>query len=148
MLGELIVGRYKVEKELGRGGMGVVVRAYDTRLKRIVALKVLPFDATHDPELNRRLASEARAASALNYPCIATVYDFVEQNDEKFIVYEYVEGQTLRDKLTKTRFTIKEVFSAGVQLSDALAVVHSYGITHRDLKPENIMWMPDDYFGD
>ena len=147
MPGEFIVGRYKVEKELGRGGMGVVVRAYDTRLKRVVALKLLPPDAAHDPELSRRLAAEARAASALNHPNIATVYDFVERSQGNFIVYEYVEGQTLRDMLAKARFTIKEIFSAGVQLSDALVAAHSRGITHRDLKPENIMWMPDDYLG-
>lgn len=147
MLSELIVGRYRVEKELGRGGMGVVLLAYDTRLRRLVALKVLPPDTTHNPELSRRLATEARAASALNHPGIATVYDFVEQNDTNFVVYEYVEGQTFRDKLAQGRFTTEEVLSAGVQLSDALLAAHTRGITHRDLKPENIMWTPDDRFG-
>src|SRR6516164_2824697 len=116
MLSELIVGRYRVEKELGRGGMGVVLRAYDTWLRRVVALKLLPPDTSHNPELSRRLAAEARAASALNHPGIATVYDFVEQNDASFVVYEYVEGQTFRDKLSQGRFTTEEVLSAGVQL--------------------------------
>ena len=147
MLSELIVGRYRVEKELGRGGMGVVLQAYDTWLRRVVALKVLPPDTIHNPELSRRLATEARAASALNHPGIATVYDFVDQNDASFVVYEYVEGQTFRDKLSQGRFTTEEVLSAGVQLSDALLAAHSRGIIHRDIKPENIMWTPDDCFG-
>jgi len=147
MLSELIVGRYRVEKELGRGGMGVVLRAYDTWLRRVVALKLLPPDTSHNPELSRRLAAEARAASALNHPGIATVYDFVEQNDASFVVYEYVEGQTFRDKLAQGRFTTEEVLSAGMQLSDALLAAHTRGIIHRDLKPENIMWTPDDCFG-
>src|SRR6266567_152492 len=146
MLSELIVGRYKVEQEVGRGGMGVVLRAYDTRLNRVVALKMLRSDATHDSELCRRLAAEARAASALSHPGIATVYDFVEQGEESFIVYEYVEGRTWRKELARARFTTDEILDAGVQLADALAAAHSHGIVHRDLKPENIMSVPDDYF--
>ena len=145
MLNELIEGRYKVEREVGRGGMGVVLRAYDTRLNRLVALKMLPSNTTHDSELRRRLAAEARAASALSHPGIATVYDFVEQGEGSFIVYEYVEGRTWRKELARARFTTDEILDASAQLADALAAAHSHGIVHRDLKPENIMSVPDDY---
>ena len=99
MPSDLIVGRYRVEQEVGRGGMGVVLRAYDTHLNRLVALKMLPSNTRHDSELHRRLAAEARAASAVSHPGIATVHDFVDQGEESFIVYEYVEGSTLRQEL-------------------------------------------------
>ncbi len=145
MLNELIGGRYKVDREVGRGGMGVVLRAYDTRLNRLVALKMLPSNSTHDSELRHRLAAEARAASALSHPGIATVYDFVEQGEGSFIVYEYVEGRTWRKELARARFTTDEILDASAQLADALAAAHSHGIVHRDLKPENIMSVPDDY---
>ena len=145
MLNQLIEGRYRVEREVGRGGMGVVLRAYDTRLNRLVALKMLPSNTTHDSELRHRLAAEARAASALSHPGIATVYDFVEQGEGSFIVYEYVEGRTWREELARARFTTDEILDASAQLADALAAAHSHGIVHRDLKPENIMSVPDDY---
>ena len=144
MLSELIVGRYRVEQEVGRGGMGVVLRAYDTHLHRRVALKMLPFNTSRNSELNRRLAAEARAASALNHPCIAAVYDFVDQGESSFIVYEYVEGSTWRKALARARFTTDEVLDSAAQLADALVAAHSHGIVHRDLKPENIMWVLDD----
>src|ERR1700692_4970786 len=145
MLNELIEGRYKVEQEVGRGGMGVVLRAYDTRLNRLVALKMLPSNTTHDSELCRRLAAEARAASAMSHPGIATVYDFVEQGERSFIVYEFVEGRTWRNELARARFTSDEILDASVQLADALVAAHGHEIVHRDLKPENIMSVPDEY---
>ncbi len=145
MLSELVVGRYRVEHEIGRGGMGVVLRAYDTRLNRVVALKVLPSNTSHDSELCRRLAAEARAASVLSHPGIATVYDFVEQGGGSFIVYEYVQGRTWRKELDRARFTMDEILDASAQLADALVAAHSHGVIHRDLKPENIMSVPDDY---
>ncbi len=125
--------------------MGVVLRAYDTHLNRLVALKMLPSNTRHDSELHRRLAAEARAASALSHPGIATVYDFVDQGEESFIVYEYVEGSTLRQELAQTRFTADRVCDVGAQLADALVAAHNHGIVHRDLKPENIMSVLDDY---
>jgi len=146
MPNELIDGRYKVEQEVGRGGMGVVLRAYDTRLNRVVALKMLRSNTSHDPELRRRLAAAARAASALTHPGIATVYDFVEQGEGSFIVYEYVEGRTWREELARARFTTDEIFDASAQLADALVAAHTHGIVHRDLKPENIMSVPDGCF--
>lgn len=122
--------------------MGLVYRARDNRLHRAVALKMLPREAIHDSDLRRRLAREARAASAITHPGVATVYDFEEHSEESFIVYEYVEGVTLREKLGKGRFTIEEILDVGVQLADALAAAHERGIVHRDLKPENIMLTP------
>ncbi len=142
MAGELKAGRYELEREIGRGGMGQVYLARDTRLGRTVALKLLPREATHDSDLRRRLAQEARAASAISHPGVATVYDFEEGVEESFIVYEYVEGVTLRDWLGKNRSTTEEILEIGVQLADALAAAHERGITHRDLKPENIMLTP------
>ena len=143
-MSELIVGRYRVEQEVGRGGMGVVLRAYDTHLHRIVAIKMLPSNTGRNSELCRRLAAEARAASALSHPSIATVYDFVEEGEGSFIVYEYVEGCTWRKALARARFTTDEILDGGAQLADALVAAHSHGIVHRDLKPENIMSVLDD----
>jgi len=142
MPGQLKADRYAIEQEIGHGGMGRVYRARDTRLGRPVALKMLPAEVTHDAELRRRLATEARAASALSHPGVATVYDFVEHADESFIIFEYVEGATLRERLARHRFSTEEILDIGVQLADALAVAHDRGIVHRDLKPENIMLVP------
>ena len=142
MLGDLIADRYRVEAELGRGGMGVVLRAHDTRLNRTVALKMLPADTDQSEFLRQRLASEARIASALNHPGIATVYDFIEQDEVAFIIYEFVPGRTLRRYLESERFNFSETIDAALQLAAALAAAHDKGITHRDLKPENIMVTP------
>ena len=146
MVPDLIDGRYRIEQEVGRGGMGVVLRAFDTRLNRTVALKTLPPDAAHDSEKLHRLSTEARAASALNHPCIATVYDFVEQGTDRFIVYEYIDGCTLRNKLAVHQFSSDDILSVGIQLTDALVAAHTHSITHRDLKPENIMLLSNDPF--
>ena len=143
MLGDLIADRYRVEAELGRGGMGVVLRAHDTRLNRTVAVKMLPADAAQSELLRQRLASEARIASALNHPGIATVYDFIEQDEAAFIIYEFVPGRTLRRHLESERFNFGEMIDAALQLTEALTAAHDNGITHRDLKPENIMVTPD-----
>lgn len=132
-------GRYEIERELGRGGMGVVYLARDTRLPRRVALKMLPREITHDAELRRRLAQEARAASTLNHPGVATVYDFEEHGEESFIVFEYVEGASLRERISRRRLTTEEILDIGIELADALAAAHECGIIHRDLKPENIL---------
>jgi serine/threonine protein kinase len=143
MVGDLIADRYRVEAELGRGGMGVVLRAHDMRLNRTVAVKMLPADATQSELLRQRLASEARIASALNHPGIATVYDFIEQDEAAFIIYEFVPGHTLRRRLESERFNFSETLDAALQLTEALTAAHDNGITHRDLKPENIMVKPD-----
>jgi serine/threonine protein kinase len=144
MQGELIAGRYRVEEEIGRGGMGIVLRALDMQLNRWVALKMLLPEATHDISLRRRLASEVRTASGISHPGIAIIFDFVETPDASFIVYELVAGRTLRSELAAGRFRTEELVEAGVQLADALAAAHQQGVVHRDLKPENIIVVPGD----
>jgi hypothetical protein len=139
---DLIADRYKVEAELGRGGMGIVLRAHDTRLNRTVAVKMLSADAAGSELLRRRLASEAHIACTLNHPGIATVYDFVEQDETAYIIYEFVAGCTLRRHLQSARFNSAAMIDAALQLTEALAAAHEHGITHRDLKPENIMITP------
>ena len=133
------IGSYEVLDRLGRGGMGVVYRARDTRLGRTVALKVLHSD---DPELLHRLDREARAASALNHPNIVQIYDVgmaARQEGEHYVVMEYVEGETLRARVTRGPLPIPELLDLGAQLTDGLAKAHRAGIVHRDLKPENLV---------
>jgi predicted Ser/Thr protein kinase len=144
MVGEVKAGRYEVGKEIGRGGMGVVYIAHDARLGRTVALKMIPREVVHNSDLRRRLSQEARASSALSHPGVATVFDFVEQGEESFIVYEYVDGVTLRHRLGEHRFTTEEILDLGIQLAGALAAAHERGIIHRDLKPENLMLVRSD----
>ncbi len=131
--------RYEVQAEVGRGGMGVVYRARDLSLGRTVALKMLPAELLNRGEYRRRLAQEARAASSLSHPGVATVYDYVEQPEESYLVSEFVEGTTLRARLRERRFDSDEILDIGVRLADALAAAHEHGVVHRDLKPENIM---------
>ncbi|MGE5327067.1 MAG: serine/threonine-protein kinase [Deltaproteobacteria bacterium] len=139
----LKAGRYEIESEVGRGGMGIVYRARDVRLGRTVALKMLPAELVNDPERRRRLAQEARAASSISHPSLATVYDFEEVGDEVFVVYEYIEGATLREALHPPSWTIEAILRVGIQLADGLAAAHERGVVHRDLKPENIMLKKD-----
>ncbi len=141
MSGDLISGRYRTEQEIGRGGMGIVFRAYDTLLDRVVALKMLLSESTR-PESHSSLIREARAASTFCHPGIAAVYDFVEDSGTKFIVYEFVEGGTLRRVLTDTRLQTPEILDVGIQVAGALSAAHQHGIVHRDIKPENIMLGP------
>ena len=135
----LKAGRYELLHEIGRGGMGVVYLARDTHLKRDVALKMLAPEVVHDTQLRQRLALEARAASSLSHPGVATVFDYVEHEGESFIVFEFVEGVTLREWLRRGRAALEEVLDIAVQLTEALCAAHTRGIIHRDLKPENIM---------
>jgi len=138
MTTEVVSGRYQLEEVIGHGGMGEVYRAQDLRLKRTVALKRLPRELTDSPDLRRRLAREARAAACLSHSGIAAVYDFEEHEGDSFIVYEYVEGVTLRSQIRPSTSTAS-VVELGIQLADALETAHEHGIVHRDLKPENIM---------
>jgi serine/threonine-protein kinase len=133
------IGRYLVQETIGAGGMGVVYRALDTRLKRTVALKVLPPGLTTDPERKSRFEREARSASALNHPNIITIFDIDQADGVDFIAMEYVSGRTLRDILACGRLAISDALDWALQIVQALAAAHSAGIIHRDIKPANIM---------
>ncbi len=136
------IGQYKLLAPLGKGGMGEVYLALDTRLQRKAAIKLLPAHFTHEPERVRRFAQEARAASALNHPNILTIYEIgtapVDNGSVHYIATEYVEGETLRQRLT-SRLPLPEALELGIQITTALAAAHAAGIIHRDIKPENIM---------
>ena len=139
------IGVYRLMEELGRGGMGTVCLAYDTRLKRKAALKILRTQLINDPERVRRFQREARAASALNHPNIITIYDFGQENGRDYIASEFVEGRTLRAYVGDPGLTLNEIIDVAVQVARALEAAHSAGIVHRDIKPENIVLRPDGY---
>ncbi len=136
------IGGYKILALLGRGGMGEVHLALDPRLGRKVALKLLPAEFTHDRERVRRFAQEARAASALNHPNIITIHEIGEVENTHYIVTEYVEGETLRQRMSdapQKQMKPSEAIELARQIAAALAAAHEAGITHRDIKPENVM---------
>ena len=138
--GSTTLGSYRILEKLGEGGMGAVYLAKDTRLGRRVALKLLPAHFASDDERVRRFEQEARAASALNHPNILTVHEIAESQGRRFIVTEFVEGRTLRERLlAEGRFALAEALDVCVQVAGALAKAHSSGIVHRDIKPENVM---------
>jgi len=142
MIGRTI-SHYEITEKLGEGGMGVVYKARDTRLKRFVALKVLPPEKVADAERKRRFAQEARAASALNHPNIVTVHDIDQADGVDFIAMEYVEGKTLDELIGRKGLKLNEALKCAIQIADALAKAHAAGIVHRDLKPGNVMVTPD-----
>jgi serine/threonine protein kinase len=137
-------GHFKIISQLGAGGMGEVFLAEDTRLERKVALKLLPEKFSANTEPLDRFKQEAKAASALNHPNIITVYEIGEQDGANFIATEFIDGQTLRERM-KSRLTFDEILSITVQTAEALSAAHQAGIVHRDIKPENIMVRPDGY---
>ncbi len=133
------LGRYVVVDAIGAGGMGEVYKAKDTRLDRTVAIKVLAEHFAESPERKQRFEREAKAISQLNHPHICTLHDVGEQDGMDFLVMEYIEGETLADKLAKSALTLDEAIEYGIQISDGLDVAHRAGIVHRDLKPGNMM---------
>lgn len=133
------LGPYKVEAPLGAGGMGEVYRARDTRLDRLVAVKVLAARLSSSPEAKRRFDREARAISSLNHPNICTLYDIGHQDGIDFLVMEYLEGETLADRLMKGPLPPEQVLRFGIEICDGLEKAHKSGVIHRDLKPANIM---------
>jgi len=139
------LGQYRILELIGRGGMGEVYLAHDTRLHRRVALKLLPARITRDEQRLKRFQQEAYAASALSHPNILTVYDIGEQDDSHFIATEYVEGETLRQLMKRVKVSIAEALEIALQVAAALSAAHATGIIHRDIKPENIMVRPDGY---
>jgi eukaryotic-like serine/threonine-protein kinase len=133
------LGPYEIQSPLGAGGMGEVYRARDTRLDRTVAIKILATHLSSSPELKQRMEREARAISSLNHPHICQLYDIGSQDGTDFLVMEFLEGETLAERLRKGAMPLNEIFKVGIAVAEALALAHRQGIVHRDLKPGNIM---------
>ena len=133
------LGPYEILARTGAGGMGEVYKARDTRLHRTVAIKVLPAALTADPDARQRLDREAKAVAALSHPHICSLFDIGHQDGTDFLVMEFLEGETLAQRLTRGKLPLDEALRTGIQIADALGTAHKAGIIHRDLKPGNVM---------
>jgi eukaryotic-like serine/threonine-protein kinase len=133
------LGPYEIVSPLGAGGMAEVYRARDTRLDRTVAIKILPSHLSDNPEAKQRFDREARAISSLNHPNICTLYDVGHQNGTDYLVMEFLEGETLADRLAKDPLPPQQVLKYGIEICEGLEKAHRSGVMHRDLKPGNIM---------
>jgi serine/threonine protein kinase len=136
------LGKYRIESRLGKGGMGEVYLARDTELDRLVAIKILPPELAADPTRLQRFLQEAKAASALKHPNVATIYDFGEAAGVRFLAMEYVEGETLDRTIGGRPMAAPDIAEFAAQAADALEDAHQHGIVHRDIKPSNIMVTP------
>ncbi len=137
--GTTFVGRYQIIEELGRGGMGIVYKAQDTKLRRTVALKFLPPELTHISEVKERFIREAQAAAALDHPHICTVFEFDEAEEKTFISMAYIEGQSLKKKIESAPLELDETLRIATQVAEGLQEAHNRGVVHRDIKSANIM---------
>ncbi len=133
------LGPYEIQSPLGAGGMGEVYRARDTRLDRLVAVKILPLRLSQDSNFRQRFEREARTISSLSHPNICTLFDVGREGDLDFLVLEYLEGETLSKRLERGPLLTDQLLRIGIEVSDALEKAHRQGITHRDLKPSNLM---------
>ena len=133
------LGAYEIVSQIGAGGMGEVYRAHDPKLKRDVALKILPAQTASDPERRARFEREAQTIAALNHPNIVTIYSVEDADGELFLTMEMVEGQPLDQLIVKGGLPLARVLAFAIPLADAVSAAHQKGITHRDLKPANVM---------
>jgi len=137
-----VISHYRIIRKLGQGGMGEVYLADDSVLGRKVAIKVLPEDSVSDDQARRRLLREARAAATLDHPNICSIHEVGDEDGSAFIVMQYVEGQTLSERLREKPMSLKESLDIASQIASALEEAHSRGIVHRDIKPQNIIMTP------
>ena len=142
MIGKKL-GSYEILEQIGAGGMGEVYKARDVRLDRIVAVKVLPPQFAANPERTQRFEREAKTISSLNHPGICTLHDLGQENEIHYLVMEYLEGESLADRLQRGPLPIGEVLRHGADIAEALDRAHRAGIVHRDLKPGNVMLTRD-----
>src|SRR3989441_10183803 len=133
------ISHYRILSKLGAGGMGEVYLAEDTKLDRKIALKLLPTKFTEDADRVRRFIQEAKAASALNHPNIITIYEIGQEQGTHYMAAEFIDGQTLRQRMMSDKLSLNVALDIAVQIASALAAAHAAGIVHRDIKPENIM---------
>src|SRR5262245_43115533 len=137
------LSHYEIRSKIGEGGMGEVYLAQDTKLNRKVALKILPAEVAADKDRIARFVQEAKAASALNHPNIITIYEIGETDSGHFIATEFIDGETLRERLSKRPLTLSEALDVAAQVVRALMSAHEARIIHRDIKPENVMLRRD-----